>query len=196
MSWTGRWAAVVCIGVFLSLAGPAARATGSGDRVTLTLTNGDTVEGWVLSWDDALVRLSGPDGVSVVPLSMVQTATGPDGPLEADAFRAALGPGVAAPLRTPRRLASPTAAAGLSVLWAGAGHAALGEWRAASGYAVVDGVLVGAGVWAVQARQAGALVSLIGLDLLFRGWSAAESARIARRRRAPGDPPGAPAPRP
>ena len=82
MSWTGRWAAVVCIGVFLSLAGPAARATGAGDRVTLTLTNGDTVEGWVLSWDDALVRLSGPEGVSVVPLSMVQTATGPDGPLE------------------------------------------------------------------------------------------------------------------
>ena len=71
------------------------------------------------------------------------------------------------------------------MLWAGGGHAVLGEWKEVKGYAIVEGVIIGAGIYNIYRRSSlGVLVSLGALDLLFKVYSAGEALYITRARRA------------
>ena len=76
----------------------------------------------------------------------------------------------------------PVTVVGLSMLWAGAGHAALGDRRGFATYSVVESVLLSSIALNVAINNPQPLPSLIALDLLFKGWSARETARVARRR--------------
>ena len=164
-----------------------ALALDSGDALVLALSDGRTVEGWYLRSEPGLVVLSGPQGEIRVPRALVVSAQAQGLPLQLQALDAGQGGGPtgAAPAASLPR-PSPGGAVALSLLVPGAGHAAVGDWLAAGGYVLVDGVLWATGVYAVRKQQVGVLLPLIAVDLLLRGCSAGESSRLARRRRGGG----------
>ena len=160
----------------------------SSDALTLSLAGGGEVSGTFVRAEPTLVVLRTPDGLVEVPRALVEgvsrngEAWSPEGlSLELDQAVAD-----AAALRaempwTPH----PALAAGLSLLWSGAGHAALHEPRAAAGYAAADAVLIGAGALSVAIPEnRGAALSIFALDLALRGYAAADAAELARSRRA------------
>lgn len=81
------------------------------------------------------------------------------------------------------RLPRPVSVAGASLLFAGTGHAILGEWGTAGGYAAVEGVLLGTVALNVALEDPRPLPALLAADVLLKIYAAQESARIARRKR-------------
>jgi len=71
----------------------------------------------------------------------------------------------------------------LSLLWSGAGPAALGDWDGFVTWSLLEAALLGAGAVMVVNEQYGPLLPLAALDLMLHGWSAGESVGEARRRR-------------
>jgi hypothetical protein len=69
------------------------------------------------------------------------------------------------------------------MLFAGTGHAMLGDWKAAGGYAAVEGVVLGTIALNVALEDPRPLPALIALDVIFKIWAAQEAARTAKRRR-------------
>lgn len=82
-------------------------------------------------------------------------------------------------VRTPR----PVLVGGLSVLWAGAGPAALGDWKSAAAYSLLEVSFIGAGVVMISNDQYGPLLPLGALDALLHVWAVSDSVRESRRRR-------------
>ena len=163
--------------------GSAARALAPNDRVEVVLEDGRVIGGWYQPVEAGVLLLTHGGEVWAVPLSLVESALVNDEPVPASAL-AAVAPSVSSALTArPLPAPAPGAVVGLSLVWPGLGHAALGEWGGAASYAVVNGVFWGTGAWAISERQLGVLFPLAGLDLLFRGWSAAEARRMALRRR-------------
>lgn len=161
----------------------AAMALAPNDRVEVVLDDGRVVSGWYQSVDAGVLTLTHGGEVWAVPLSLVDSARVNAQPVPLTALQShATPPNTGAPLR-PLPAPPPGAVVGLSLVWPGLGHAALGEWGAAGSYALVNGVFWGTGAWAISERQLGVLIPLAGLDLLFRGWSSAEARRLALRRR-------------
>jgi hypothetical protein len=77
----------------------------------------------------------------------------------------------------------PIPVSGASLLFAGAGHAMLGDGRAAGGYAAVESVLLGTIALNVALEDPRSLPALIAVDVLLKIYAAQESARMARRKR-------------
>ena len=68
--------------------------------------------------------------------------------------------------------------------WAGAGHAALGEWRTVGEYAVLEGLVWGTAALNLTVGDSpGLLIPLAALDVLFRVHAASDAAHIAKHRR-------------
>ena len=73
---------------------------------------------------------------------------------------------------------------GLSLGWAGAGHAAVGDWRGFWRYSLVEATILGvAGYNLALSQDLSVLVPLAGLEVLFRSYAASEAVRITRKRR-------------
>lgn len=143
--------------------------------------------GWYVSVDQGELRLSGDNRITPVPVGLIVGVRLNDEEITLVAFleevrrdqeRLDL-------LRsTPGPRVSPAAAGGLSLAWAGAGHLAVGEPREAVGWAVLDGVLIGAAAWTLAGeRSVGATVPILALDALIRVAAATDAARSARRKR-------------
>ena len=170
----------------VALAG-AAHALDGNDELVLELQGGARVEGWYVGVDRGVLRLSGHDRFADVPVSLVTRVTrdGAAMPLslfldevsqaqaDLDAFR-----------EHPPAHPPPLAVAGVSMLYAGAGHAALGDWKGAAGWAAVDTGILAVAAWNVWGddRPAAALPAL-ALSALIKAAAAGEAAHIARRRR-------------
>jgi hypothetical protein len=164
---------------------PLAAALDGNDDLTLTLTGDVEVSGWFLRAEFDRIVISGETGIVEVPLVLIESAQRNGVPMaEAElelevaeawslleAFRA-----------EPPPHPHPVATVGLSMLWAGGGHAALGDWRGFATYSVVESVLLSSIALNIAINNPQPLPSLIALDVIFRGWSARGSARVARRR--------------
>ena len=171
------------------LGSSAGWALDGNDTVRLVLAGGAVVEGRFLYAEPSAVVLSVPaqdDDVSV-PLVIVDAVEVNGAAVGLEAFRAEA---AAAWSQREALLGGlpgaphPAAVATASVvLWSGAGHAMMRDWRAFGGYSALEGMLLGAIAVNVATENGGPLPALIGLDVLLRAFAAQESARVARRRR-------------
>jgi len=171
----------------LSLLLPWLCAFGGNDRFELVLQGGASVTGWYVSVDQGILKLSGDNRITPVPVDLVVAVRLNDQDIlvedfldevrqsqeRLDLMRADPGPS-----------ASPALAGGLSLAWAGAGHLAVGAPKEAVGWAVLDGALIGAAAWTLAAeRSVGATVPILALDVLVRVAAASDASRAARRKR-------------
>lgn len=151
----------------------------------LELSAGGEVSGSLIGWDSVQLQVLGPQGVTAVPLVLVARAELEGEIVEGAALGALLGP---APAPQDRPAGPPPPVVGVaSALWPGTGQALLRQRGPALGYLAVDAVLLGGAAWMLlHERNAVAALPFIGLDLVIRGYSAAEAVEEARRRRARG----------
>ena len=164
---------------------PLAAALDGNDALNLTLTGDVEVSGWFLRAESDRVVISSETGIIEVPLVLVESVQRNGEPMGAAEFQLEIAEAwslLEAFRADPPPHPHPAAAVGLSLLWAGGGHAALGDWRGFATYSVVETVLLSSIALNVAINNPQPLPSLIALDVIFRGWSARESARVARRR--------------
>lgn len=175
------------LALLLALSAGPARALDGNDELVLALDGGAVVRGWYVGVDQGVLRLSGDNRFTDVPLDQVVAVQRDGQPLELGAFQAEAAAAQAAldALRAdPPRVAPPAVAFGASLVWAGAGHAAAGDWRAGAGWAAVDLVLLGAAAWTLGVqRSTGAAIPIVAVDALVRVVAAGDAARISRRER-------------
>jgi len=165
----------------------AALALDGNDRLVLELAGGEVVEGsYIRSGPDTVAISPAAGEIHEVPLVIVEQALVNGEPMPLEQLRAeAAAAWQQTLLMVPPEQWNPHPAgvAGASMLLAGTGHAMLGEWKAAGGYAAVEGVFLGTIALNVALEDPRPLPALIGLDVLFKIWAAQEAARIAKRRR-------------
>lgn len=166
----------------------AALALRSTDALTLSLTGGGQVTGTFVRAEPTVVVVRTPEGQVEVPRVLVEQVALNGAPWTVEALAGELDEAVAARaalLADPPWAPAPALTAGLSLLWSGAGHAALGEPRTAAGYAAADAVLIGAGALSLAIPEnRGTALTIFALDLLLRGYAAADAAQLAGARRA------------
>ncbi len=171
----------------LLLATAPAAALDGNDALRFDLLGGAQVQGWYVGVDAGTIRLSGDNRFTDVPINQI-TAVERDGePLPMPVFlsevaeaQALLDALRAAPPPTP----PPALTAGVSFAYAGAGHAALGEWKGAATWAAIDTIILSAAAWNIFGEESiPAAIPVLALDLLIKGAAAGDAARIARRRR-------------
>jgi hypothetical protein len=133
--------------------------------------------------DDQL-RLSTPDGVVEVPMPVIEQVTISGVVYGPDEFSEGLRRWGQQLLDEVARVPHPALVGGLSVVWSGAGPAALGDWKGALSYTLLEGCFVGAGAVMVIEEQYGPLLPLAALDLLLHVWAVSDSVRESKRRRA------------
>lgn len=172
----------------VSLTVGSAQALGPDERLRLQLVAGGEVSGFFYSCEAAALTITAGGERQSVPLSLIEGAWRGEEHLTAEALRAEaeacyearLAEASAPGLRRPPPLAVGLASAVLP----GAGHAMLGDWGTAIGYGVVElGLLGAASYWLFYERRPGPILPIIALDLVFRTYAIADSARIAKRRR-------------
>ncbi len=165
----------------------AASAIAPGDQLWLYTVNGEVIQGAWLGPLPGWVVLTGEEDHRV-PLSELVEVRWRGEVIPVDRFRADLDAAWRAELSwraDPPPHPSPAVPAAASFLWAGLGHAMVGEGREAWRWAAVDAGLVGAAVLtAAVGAQPGAALTIGVVDLLVRGAAAGASARVARRTRA------------
>lgn len=171
----------------LLLAPSSALALDGNDALVLALEGGAVVQGWYVGIDDGVLRLSGDNRFTDVPLDQVVGVQRDGQPLDLSVFHAEAASAQAeleALRADPPRVAPPAVAFGASLVWAGAGHAAVGDWRAGAGWAAVDLVLLGAAAYTLGVqRSSGAAIPIVAIDLLVRAAAAGDAARLSRRER-------------
>lgn len=164
-----------------------ALALRASDALTLELAGGGEVSGTFVRAEAGAVVLRAAEGPVEVPRALVVAVSLNGEPWTVHALLVELDAAErerAALLADPPPSPPPALVAGLSLLWSGAGHAALGESRAAAGYAAADAVMIGAGALSlVNPRNRATGVTIFALDLALRGYAAAEAAQLARSRR-------------
>ena len=170
-----------------ALLSPLAHAIDGNDELHLELATGESVSGWFYSSQAGELELTGANTHRIVPIFLVSGVVRDGEPLDLALFHSELLARELAYARFrehPPPHPAPSVAFGASLLWAGAGHAALGDWRSFALYSIVEAGLVGTATWAALGEGTqGTLLPVAAVDLLFRGYAAGESARIARARR-------------
>jgi hypothetical protein len=169
------------------LAEPAVPTIHSGLRLEVEAIGAVRYEGAFSGMGDEHLLLSTRDGVVEIPMAVVLSieiggvSYGPEAFTEgARRWGQAM---LDEAVRTPR----PVLVGGLSVLWAGAGPAALGNWKSAAAYSVLEASFLGAGAVMIANEQYGPLLPLAALDALLHAWAAGDSVRESRRRRSRAD---------
>jgi hypothetical protein len=169
------------------LAWGAAWALGANDRLALTLSDNVRVEGWYYLTDAGVVVLSGDNRFQRVPVALVVGVERNGEPWGAAAFREEIAQAQAALdayRADPPPHPAPGVVTGLGLVWAGLGHAALGQGGRALSLAALDATLLGVSIWQVRRGQGAVALPLVAMDLTVRAWSARDAARTARRRNA------------
>jgi len=161
-------------------------ALSGNDVLQLTLLDGSEVEGFFHHGDEAEVTLTSAAGPVTVPVVLVSSVLQNGELLPMHLFYSEL---VEMKVQHDLWLAAPPPmpAPGLvfssSLLWAGSGHAMLGDWKGFAEYSVIETVLIGGMLWAASEQNIQFLIPLVGLDAIFKGRAARDSHRIALRRR-------------
>ncbi len=155
-----------------------------GIGLVVEVIGGERYEGAFVGLAQERLKLSTHDGLIELPVPVLVGVEVEGAPYSVEAFREGVRAWgralVDASVRTPR----PVVVVGLSVLWAGAGPAALGQWKSAGAYSLLEASFLGAGAVMIANEQYGPLLPLAALDGLLHVWAATDSAREARRRRA------------
>lgn len=166
-------------------------ALDGSDALRLTLDGGVVVEGRFARAGAASVFLNASEqGLAEVPLVLINAVAVNGQPMSLPVFEAELAESWrASMLIDGERIGPappPAVVAGASMVWAGAGHAALGEWKSFGLYSGVEVALLGLAALNLTQEDLRPLPALLALDVLFKIYAAQESARIAKRRRAAG----------
>ncbi|MFT5681800.1 MAG: hypothetical protein ACI8RZ_002718 [Myxococcota bacterium] len=164
---------------------PLASALDGNDSLDLTLTGDVEVSGWFLRAEADRVVISSEVGIVEVPLVLIESVSRNGEPMGAAAFAEELAEawGLLEAFRAdPPPHPAPAVTFGLSLLWAGSGHAAIGDWRGFTTYSIIEGVLLSSIALNVATSNPQPIPSLIALDVIFKVWSARESTLVARRR--------------
>jgi hypothetical protein len=156
------------------------------DIVELELANGDTVTGRLSSVQPGSMYVSSPVGAIEVNLELISHARINDSSMELDVLRsevAELWENTSERLNPVGDLPNAYWAATSSALLPGSGQRMLGQERAANSYLFADLALLSLGGWLILDRQDyGNALPLLGLDLIFRIYSAAEAYKDTRWR--------------
>lgn len=187
--------------LLLALSPRAARALDGNDELALELQGGEVVTGWYVGVDRGMIRLSGNNRFTDVPLDLVVAVARDRQPLplqdflvEAEQSQAALDAFRADPPPHP----PPAVPFATSFLYAGAGHFTVGDWKGGAAFAALDTVVLGAAAWTLFGEESiPATVPVLVLDLIIKAAAAGDASRISKRRRRQlqgplGPPPGAP----
>ena len=166
----------------------AASALDGNDRLVIELGDGSTVAGWYYSVDEEELTVSGDNRFQSVPIDAITGVIRNDESLPLEELRLEIREILdanAAWREEPPPHPHPLVVGGLSMVWAGAGHAVLREWDDVKGYAILEGVVLGAAAYNIYSRSSlSVLVSLGALSALFRIYAASDSVRITQSRRA------------
>ena len=164
---------------------PIAAALDGNDQLALTLTGGVEITGWFLRAEADRVVLSGDVGIVEVPVVLIESVMRNDEPMGEALFMGEVAEAwslLEAFRADPPPHPHPAATFGLSLLWAGSGHAAIGDWRGFRNYSLIEGALLSSIALNVAVDNPQPIPTLIALDVIFRVWSARESTLVARRR--------------
>jgi len=163
-----------------------AHALDGNDALRVRLAGGAEIEGWYYACADGVLTLSGNDTLHRVPVVSVVSVERDGAPLAMQVFHAEVATEQATldafradPPPHPR----PGVVVGAAALWAGAAPAAVGDWKRAAGYSLVEGVIVGTALANINAGSGAVLIPLAALDILFKGYAAGEAVRVTRKRR-------------
>jgi hypothetical protein len=164
---------------------PAARVPvlHSGIGIEIEAMGDLRYEGAFSGMDEQMLLLSTREGVLEIPMPVVLNVLVEGDPYAPDAFIEGVRRWgqemIDQAVRTPR----PVLVGGLSVVWAGAGPAALGQWKSAAAYSLLEVSFIGAGAVMIANEQYGPLLPLGALDALLHVWAVSDSVRESRRRR-------------
>ena len=170
----------------MTVAVSMAAAFDGNDRLELELSSGEEVVGWHYVAKDGMLVLSGQNRFFEVPTVLVAHVRLDGQPIPLADFHAELAQDqlhLSALRAAPPPLPSPAAVTAASLLWAGSGHAALGDWSTAWGYFAVESVLWGTAAYTIFANgNLPILIPLAGVDIIFRWVAAGDASRRARSR--------------
>ena len=154
------------------------------ESVRLQLVGGEAMEGRVSDATPGVLILTTSTGLREVPVALVEEAVFESRTLDAEALKGEIFAMLEAELASATGVPAPFWTATASVVWAGGGQAALGQWDRAGPYAVTDLVCLGLASWFLLREESlGQAVPLLAFSLVFKSYSAAEAVRDARRRR-------------
>ena len=180
--------ALTC-GAALLTGSMTAWALDTNDRLMLTLDGGEQVHGWFVraEKDAVVIAIPGHRETTRVRNNLVAQVRLNGDTVAMDDYRSQLQVAysewvdwVANPPPHP----PPVLVGTMGAVFPGSGHAALGEWRHFAGYAIADVTLIGLmGLELATQQRLGMLLTLGGVDLIVRGVSVGDAARISRRRR-------------
>lgn len=176
------------IAAALLFAGQAWAIDGN-DRLELTLTTGEQVDGWFYRYEQGRLVLSGEGRLVSVWEGALGSVVCNGAKLSREALHLEL---LEAEDRVRKAAAGPApppaAVTAASVVWAGAGPALLGDRRQAVWLSVAEvALLTGATYGAFSAESWNVIVPMVGVDLALHGWAARDARRRAltlRRRQA------------
>jgi hypothetical protein len=157
------------------------------DALVLELVGGARVEGWYFSSADGVLTVSANNTFQRVPVVSIVGVERDGELLPMETFRAEVAEQqqrLDAFRADPPPHPSGGVVIGAAVLWAGAAPAAVGDWKKAAAYSLVEGVLVGTAIANINSGGGAVLLPLAGLDVLFKGYAAGEAVRVTRKRRA------------
>ncbi len=175
--------------LFLSLAMGLAHGIEVNDQISVTLDGGERVDGWFIRAEAGAVLLHVPalGRTATVPVSVVQSVECNQERLALDRFRSEVQD---AQLRYEAFLADPPPhphpilVAAPSMIFAGTGHAMLGDWEFAKGTMLLDGVAMSvASIEAFGQQRAQVFYSAALISLILKTYSASDSIRRAQTRR-------------
>lgn len=172
--------------LLLALLSSVAHALDGNDALRVRLVGGAELEGWYYSCADGVLTLSGNDTLQRVPVVSVVAVERDGEPLSMQVFHAEVASEQAlleAFRADPPPHPRPGVVVGAAVLWAGAAPAAVGDWKRAAGYSLVEGVILGTALANINAGSGAVLIPLAALDVLFKGYAAGEAVRVTRKRR-------------
>ncbi len=144
---------------------------------------GETFVGAFVIIEDDVLALSTRQGIVEIPIPVITNVVVDGLSYSRDAFLEGVRLWAEAVRAEALRTPSPLVVGGLSVLWAGAGPAALGDWDAFLAYTVLETSFIGAGAVMVANEQYGPLLPLAALDVLLHVWAGSDAVRESRRRR-------------
>ena len=154
------------------------------ESVRLQLVGGEEMAGRVSDAAPGLLILTTESGLREVPVALVEAAVFEARTLDAEALEGEILAMLEAEFASGTGVPAPFWTATASVVWAGGGQAALGQWNRARAYAVTDLVCLGLASWFLLREESpGQAVPLLAFSLVFKSYSAAEAVRDARRRR-------------
>lgn len=154
-----------------------------GVPLAVVVLGGERFEGAFVAWEHDHLVLSTRDGQKEIGQPLIEAVEVDGVDCTPQAFLEGIRRWSEAQRLDALSTPPPALVGGACVLWAGAGQAILGNWKAFLAYSVVEASFVGAGGVMIARGQYGPLLPLAALDVLVRGWAVGDGVHEARLRR-------------